>query len=408
MTTTRRTFVAMLGAGAATLALPPAPAEAAQPFRVVKRFTIPRGLVGKTRKVSLAPRPAGGFAALFEFDRGETKRPSYSRFYDARMSPIGTNVPLASTTYSGDSAGTMVVRKDGSGLAFFYGWNGSELDLWWVQRLAANGRAVGKPIRLGTGLDGDLLFAVPLADGRFMAAWRGSSSADNVGKVLLADGRVVAVNEGALCDGSLHGLAELPNGGAVAAYYGPDLKASFQRLDRSAKRVGRPIAVPSLYSFGGMTVAPHPLGFVGVWKNANAAGDPIVEGGVFSSAGARLCTFAPQRLRPSGSEDRYLNFRAVALALSDNGTLVAYASVRRPDPNGAKRYYEIVVARFAADGRLVGRQTLLSIQAETELWAYLHRPRSLIRLSDGRFLLGYDGGYEFGIQEARAILFAPN
>ncbi len=52
----------------------------------------------------------------------------------------------------------------------------------------------------------------------------------------------------------------------------------------------------------------------------------------------------------------------------------------------------------------MGKQTLFSAKLQG-LWPPLTRPRSLIQLADGRFLLGYDGGTEFGIEEPRGIIF---
>lgn len=404
MTIDRRQFVTFLGGAAAALTFSPAPAEAAAPFKILKRFLIPRGVSSKTSQVSLAARPNGGFAALFEVDTGETFTPSFARYYGADTVSEGPTVSLAKTTYSGDYIGTIVVNDDGTANAFYFGWYQDHWqDLWWMQRLSATGRAIGKPVMIGNGSSGNYHLAAKLTGGNILAAWRGSTAA--MAKVVTPTGTVVGQNLGGVCDGTLEGIAALPNGGAVAAYFGPDLKASFQRLTGTAKRTGKPIAVPSLYSFGGVAVASHPNGFVGVWKNADGSGNPLMQGAVYSATGTKLATLATVRLRPSGSEDKYRDFFAVAHALADGRVIVVYDSLRRPDPNASKRVYEIIGVLYAANGKIIGKQVLYAKTATTELWDYLTRPRSLIQLTDGRFVLGYDGGYEFGIQQAQGIIF---
>ncbi len=404
MSIDRRQFLTVTGGAAAALAWGGGPTEAAAPFKILKRFLIPRMITSKTDKVVLAARPNGGFAALYETKSSSTSyTPSYVRYYGPDTVSEGPTVALARTTYSARKIGAIVMNPDGSSNVFFEGWYGDSYDLWWMQKLSPTGRAVGKPVKIGTGTSGDYHLAVKLAGGNIMAAWRGYSGA--VATVVTPDGKRVAINDGGVCDGSLEDVAALSNGGAVVSFYNTGTyKASFQRLGPTGRRVGGPMDVPSIYSAGGMALAAHPRGFVGIWKNSDANDNPIVQGAIYSPTGAKLVTLSTFKLRPAGSEDKYRYFYGVIHCLADGRILVAYDSVRRPDPNGSEAYYEIIGLLFAPTGKLVGRQTLLSVKAGSG-WPPLTRPRSLVQLTDGRFLLGYDGGTEFGIEEARGIIF---
>jgi hypothetical protein len=401
---TRRSFLGLLGTAAVAGLSSTGVAEAAALQVVGGTLNISSGLTGNTRKVALAARPAaagGGYLAAFEVDTGVVFDPSYARFFNAGMTLIGSSKPLAKTTFSGTDAAAITVNPDGSSSFFFYGFTQTSTDLWWLQRFSAAGMPIGTPIRLGVYAIGDRIRAARMANGNSLVAWNASSTRQ--GRVVTPAGAVVASNQGTLCDGNVIDVAALPGGGAVVAYYGPDLKASFQRLNSTAGRVGLPTAVDAAFSFGGMTVAAHPLGFVGVWKWIDPAGNPWVCGAIFNTAGGIVARFPNQALRPA---DKYRNLYPVATSLPDGRVVVVVDSVYKPDPSASLRHYQMLGYLFGPNGtRLAPRQTLYTRSASAELWDYLARPRSLIRLADGTFLLGADGGYEFGTQWAMGVRF---
>ncbi len=252
------------------------------------------------------------------------------RYYGPDTVSQGPTVPLARTTFGATRIGSIVANPDGTSHVFFQGWYKEDYDLWWVQRLRASGKPLGAPIKIGTGWRGDYNQAVRLAGGNMMTVWVGESAP--VAKVVTDDGKIAATNDGGVCDGYLEDIAALPNGGAVVSYYGSNLLASFQLLTPAARRTGKAISVPSLYSAGGMTLASHPRGFVGLWKNVDASDAPILEGAIYSATGAKLVTLGTVKLRPTGAEDRYKDFFGVALSLADGRVIAAYDSIPPPEP----------------------------------------------------------------------------
>lgn len=396
----RRQFLATIGGGAAVLTMA-GEAEARAPlpaFHVLGHMPIPRGVGGSSRKVALAARPGGGYAALWETDTGQTYTPSYLRFYGADLKPIGVNRLLARTTYGGDGAGNIVFNRNGTALAFFFGWPYGSIDLFWAQRISATGEKIGKPIKLDDSWDGDYPHAVRLTSGNILAVWRGYGT--NQAKVLSPIGQTVAVNAGAVSDGALEEVAALPNGGAVVGFYDPEYRAAFQRLDAHGKRVGQPITQDALYASGGMTVAAHPRGFVAIWKNADDKDEPVMDGAIFDVNGNLLVKLARQKLP---HESRWGNFYVQALSLPGGAVVVCAGVKRRPNPSGSVVYSEIIGYRFNPNGTRHGIPTTLYSRHGTA--SYLNRPRSLIHLRDGRFMLGYDAGAEYGINTATAVIF---
>jgi hypothetical protein len=401
----RRSFLAMMGGSATALMAGGEPAEAAVPFRKISTFLVTR-MSGNTRKASLAARPGGGFAAIWERDTGVTYDPSYSRYYNAAMQPVGLPNWHAETTYQGKNAGDIICNPDGTANVFWYGFKPAPngLALWWMQRLSATGAKIGAPVKVYDGISGDIHFATRLSTGNLMCAWV-TTGPFNHAKVYTPGGAQLAYNPGNLCNGQVEAIAALPSGGeAVAAYYGPDLKVAFQILSSSMTRKGRPVSVPSIYAFGGVAIAKHKSGFVSVWKNYDANGNPVMQGGVFSATGARLATLDTQMLSP---DEKYNDFNAVVLGLADGRTVVVTERFKRDPTVSGKRTYSIIAYLFGANGKRVANPMILYAKgAQNELWAYLTKPRSLIRLSDGTFLFAYDGGYEFSIEQATAIRFA--
>ncbi len=388
-------------------ALLPSEAFAAPAFRVIRRFRVPT-VNANTRKLHISARPTGGFAALFESDGPNIYEPSYARLYDANLRPIGLNRELSINTFSGSTAGTIIANPDGTSQIFWFGWrkNDNAGDLWWMSRLSSTGTLLGAPVRIGQGWQGEHHLAVRLKNGNFMSAWRGQGSGRNNGKVVTPTGATVAQNLGRMSAGPIDALAALPNGGAVSASFGADLKVSFQILSSTAQPVGRPISMPSVYVSGGVTVASHPLGFVGVWKNADAQGkNPFLDGALFSTSGRLLARFQPQPLRPGLNEDVYSNFYPVVVCHGSN--IIVACNSRYLSTDRTKMYYQVIGFRFNTAGRRVSdRVVLYNATRTTELYDLLNRPRALTVLKTGQFLLSLDTGVEYGQQDATAIQFA--
>ncbi|MCU0831119.1 MAG: hypothetical protein MUC58_06335 [Rhizobiaceae bacterium] len=410
----RRLFLLGAAAGTAAMALP-GQARAAAAFRVLRTFRVPT-VIANTRALSIAPRPGGGFAALYEAESDGSYNPSRATFHGANLARATPVLPMAENTFDGDSAGTIIVNPDGSAHVFWFGWKAGDTngDLWWMQRLSAQGAKVGAPVRIAQGWNGNMHHAVRLRNGNYMVGWRGMGSGANNGRVVNATGGVVASNLGRMSPGPLDGIAALPNGGAVSCCIGPDLKVNLQILSANAAPVGAPKVMANSVSIaGGVGVGSHPLGFAAVWKNVASSGaNPTMEGGIFDNTGRRLATFPSVRLPNPGTSlptaGGWETFHPVLLSLPDRSVVVAYNAAYL-SADRTRAFYQVLACRFSPGGRLVGGPQVLYNKTRTsELWDFRNRPRSLIRLTTGNFLLSLDAGLDFGSgpQDAMAVHFS--
>ncbi len=145
---------------------------------------------------------------------------------------------------------------------------------------------------------------------------------------------------------------------------------------------------------------------MGVWKNADGSGNPLMQGAVYSATGTKLATLATVRLRRAGARTSIAISSPWRMRWPTGGSSWSTTRCDAPIRTPPSVVYEIIGVLYAANGKIIGKQVLYAKTATTELWDYLTRPRSLIQLTDGRFVLGYDGGYEFGIQQAQGIIFS--
>lgn len=410
----RRRFLGILGGSAAALVLPTGDADAASPIRRLGTVAIRRGSTGSSRKLALAARPAGGFAAFFEQEPGSGPAPSsYARFFAADRTPLGPSRLGCDETVSvfGErpgSVGSVVMNADGTGSLFMAGRRAADprKTLWWMQRVGRTGAPIGRPIRLGAGTTGVDNHAVRLSNGNLLCCWQDFGVPSTVARVMTPAGRSLAFAGRDLVPARVRAIAAMPSGSrAILGYNLPGGRIGLQVVSARLARVGAEIVFAADESEGGLALASHPRGAAAFWKIRDpATGLLFMTGALIGTDGTVLMRYRRQPLRSNPDEDPTQDFHPVAVCLPDGRVVVAFDSLKRLPTGSVNRAYQVIACLFGGDGRRIGTPLVVYEQrAAFEFFYYRNFPTALVRLKDRSLLLGIDTGYLTETHTALAV-----
>lgn len=411
---TRRGFLGLAGGAAVSLGGGFAPevaqAAATSPFKLVSRFAVEQGLAGGSRKLIAAPRAAGGFLAFWEQSPDANRTLSFVRPYDAKANVLGRNLQISSDTLGQETVGSVITHPDGTANVFSFGKVApdSSGSLFWMHRLGPTGARIGPRVRIGTGTSGRYHQAARLADGRMVTAWFDGDRFANLAKLVSPTGTVLAETQETLFHNWVVGATNLPKSAGVvlASYWGP-AEVAFHILDANLQKVGDPIIFPALMGYQGVTLAPHPAGFVAMWAGAaqNGVDNPFIDGAVISPDGQVLVRLRPVRLTAGLDQNNGHPLFPAVLTLPDGRIL--FARNRRALDGKGRDLFQIVLHLYGKDGKVAAPRAL-AYQDRSELnefFVHINYPRSLIRLRNGTILLTYDTGPWGGPHVAQAMNF---
>jgi hypothetical protein len=218
---------------------------------------------------------------------------------------------------------------DGTALIFFFAsrkgapeTEGSQL---FVQRMSANRKKVGKPIRINDGPAGSngQVFAAQLTDNNVMVIWQHTSfgptgHSDVVDRVITKDGAFVTSRRRATLESAGNqtpkSIAALSQRRAVFSYTsveGDVLTVACQRLNRNGARVGDPIVLKTVDRF-----APHGTASVASVRSIGS-----------KSARQNLGAEWDAYYYAKGAQEEYLKVRAERFAAADGEIVIPAHSV---------------------------------------------------------------------------------